>query len=273
MAYVLYFEDDPIWVDQFLPILKAKHDVALHTESIETLQSINNMQSRDAPDIAVLDILEKRKDNSTEGFKICDAIKLKWPHVPVIFLTSLSSGSPQELMGLLDHKANYFISKPNDNLGAFLLAAIEMALSITDIYLGQSDTYTVGDLRISQSSRAVSWKSVPIILTPTEFSILDALASKSGAVLSYETLRKMSQINHVHDEDIDFIDSYSREEQRSKRLRNTLSAHIKSIRKKLEKADKIYDETSKLSFSDVIRNNRGFGYAYNKTQSIKQKKS
>jgi two-component system copper resistance phosphate regulon response regulator CusR len=73
----------------------------------------------------------------------------------------------------------------------------------------------VSDLEIDTTSRTVKRSGKDIILTPREFSLLEALAAHEGQVLSREAIQERVWLDDQ---------SYS----------NTVDAHIKGLRKKID---------------------------------------
>jgi len=144
----------------------------------------------------------------------------------------------------------------------FLLAALESALERADI---GDDSYHRGSLTVRRSARAADWKSKPLVLTLTEFRIVDCLASQDGVAHPYEKLRLAAQIQEVSDMDIDFRNEDEKRREKTKALRATLHTHVRCIRAKLEIADKAAkiesgDHDPPLDAKTVLVTEHDFGY-------------
>lgn len=256
MADIFYFEDEKVWSDKFMAILKSHgHIVDLYSESSKAFRAIADNRT-DRPDIAVLDAKDQAREINV-GLDICTSLKKRWPGLPVIFLTTYAAGGATELSALR-RGANYYIAKQKDEQGLFVLEAINSAIAIYEELDGVADTYEAGSLKVSQSLQTAWWKNEIVSLAPTEFSLVDCLASRKNQVVKYEELRRACQIQHVGDQDIDFVTAEQKEDEKNKKLRNTLASHVKSIRKKFTKLDGDPD----LSFSDVLFTSHKIGYGW-----------
>ena len=76
----------------------------------------------------------------------------------------------------------------------------------------------VGDLRVNALNRAVSYRGVPIELTPTEFTILEVMMRAVGRIVSRNELASVL---------------YQRE---STPYERSLDVHVSHLRRKLEAA-------------------------------------
>lgn len=90
----------------------------------------------------------------------------------------------------------------------------------------------IGDLFIDSVAHRASWCGEPINLTPSEFSLLQYLASRRGHTASQQQL-----IEQLRDAATDINI-------------NTIEVHISSLRRKLKKA----------GLPALIKTHRGFGY-------------
>ena len=267
MAAVFYYEDEEIWRHRYVSVIEANgHRVDCYKRNIEAEQAVRQSID-DAPDVAVLDIQDQLRHKNV-GFRILKELRRRWPALPVIFLTSYEHGSVEE-MKAIQLRANYYINKIKDSSGLFLLAAIEAALEAGGS--PQLDRYQCGSLASDQGTQTVLWKGRDVPLTRTEFMIVDFLARRAGTKQPYEKIRRASQIQEVSDRDIDFTTAEEKEQQKHEKLRNTLSQHVSSIRRKFEHVEKdiqIERGMDELSYSKVFGNilvtEYGFGYMWHK---------
>jgi two-component system response regulator CpxR len=119
-----------------------------------------------------------------DGFGVLRRLR-RQSNVPVIMLTARAS--EQDRVGGLGEGADDYLVKPF--AAAELLARIRAVLRRT---LQRSDLVSsvveVGDLRVNALNRAVSFRGVPIELTPTEFTILEVLMRAVGRIVSRDEL-------------------------------------------------------------------------------------
>jgi two-component system KDP operon response regulator KdpE len=132
---------------------------------------------RDAPDLVILDL--GLPDLS--GVDVLRELRT-WSAVPVIVL-SARHGS-QDKVEALDVGADDYVTKPFgiDELLARIRASVRRA--------GQDESATVaaGDLRVDLSSRQVWRGADEVRLTPTEWGLLTALASRPGRLVGQRQL-------------------------------------------------------------------------------------
>ena len=119
-----------------------------------------------------------------DGFAVLRQLR-RQSNVPVIMLTARAS--EQDRVGGLGEGADDYLVKPF--AAAELLARIRAVLRRTwqQSKLAPS-VLQVGDLRVDALNRAVSFRKVPIELTPTEFTILEVLMRAVGRIVSRDEL-------------------------------------------------------------------------------------
>ena len=119
-----------------------------------------------------------------DGFGVLRQLR-RQSNVPVIMLTARAS--EQDRVSGLGEGADDYLVKPF--AAAELLARIRAVLRRT---LQRSDlvpsVVQVGDLRVDVFNRAVSFRGVPVELTPTEFTILEVLMRAVGRIVSRDEL-------------------------------------------------------------------------------------
>lgn len=129
------------------------------------------------PDIVLLDVMLPGKD----GVEVCGEIREK-SGVPIIMLTARSDTN--DVVKGLEAGADDYVSKPFKVKE--LLARIRARLRNQSS--GQDATLRIGDLEISTESHCVKRGDEELSLTPLEFDLLTALASKPRQVFSREQL-------------------------------------------------------------------------------------
>jgi DNA-binding response OmpR family regulator len=163
------------------------------------------------PDLIILDIEMPGRD----GIEVCQEIRRSML-TPIIFLT-VRSEETDVVLGLGVGADNY-ITKPFKT--SELIAKVEASLRRETIYAERrkhQELFQIGDLTVDLSGHEV-WKGEhPVDLTPTEFKLLQALATNLGHVLSREQL-----LDHVWEVRADGI--YTR----------TVDVHVGRLRRKIE---------------------------------------
>lgn len=89
-----------------------------------------------------------------------------------------------------------------------------------------------GNVSVDTSNRTVSIDAVPLLLTPSEYKVLELLAFRRGQTFSHDQL-----IERLYQSEKDVT-------------RNAVEAHVSSLRKKLRSKGSI----------ELIKTRRGFGY-------------
>lgn len=96
----------------------------------------------------------------------------------------------------------------------------------------QSPIIVINSLTIDTTMRSANINNNPLNLTPKEYAILEYLALNQGKVVSYDSMD-----SHIYTS-LDIV------------TRNTLEAHVSSLRKKLKRS----------GVDDLVKTRRGFGY-------------
>ncbi len=173
--------------------------------------------AENAPDLVVLDIKMPRMD----GMEVLRRLREK-SQVPVIFLTS-KDDELDEALGLA-MGADDYIAKPFSL--RLLIARIRAILRRTDARaLPQPEEETPaerlvrGRLDMDPARHKVRWGGEEVVLTVTEFMILEALAQRPGFVKSRDQLMDAAYQDDVYVDD------------------RTIDSHIKRLRRKFRQVD------------------------------------
>ena len=174
--------------------------------------------SDNPPDLAVLDIKMPRMD----GLELLSRLRERTP-MPVIFLTSKDE-EEDEAQGLA-MGADDYIAKPFSL--TLLIARIRAILRRTELRAAdaaaaepeQRELMVRGSLVMDPSRHKVRWKYREVVLTVSEFMILEALAARPGVVKSRNQLMDAAYQDDVYVDD------------------RTIDSHIKRLRRKFRVAD------------------------------------
>ena len=174
------------------------------------------------PHLIVLDIMLP----GMNGFEICKSLKEKeaLAEIPIIML-SARRDEPDRVAGL-DMGADDYLPKP------FSLAELRARIRavLRRHYLKQKKRIVVGDIAIDRERHEVIVGRETVPLTPVEFKILEALASREGFTFSRDML-----LEYIWEGEKCVVD-------------RTIDVHIKHLRNKLGRAGKF------------IKNIRSIGY-------------
>lgn len=178
------------------------------------------------PDLIILDLMLPDAD----GIEICKNLKNKeeFSKIPVIIVTAKSE-EMEKVVGL-EIGADDYVCKPFSLRE--LLARVKAVLRRQEIKQTPQVLKLKCGLEIDPEKHKVSFKNEEIILSSTEFKILQLLVSNLGVVFSRE---KIIEKLWGYEKDI-----YER----------TIDVHIKNLREKLKEA------------GTFIKNIRGVGYTF-----------
>lgn len=181
---------------------------------------------RERPDLILLDIMLPDSD----GLDICKGIRRhpELSHIPVIFLTARASETDR-IVGL-EIGANDYIVKPF--FIRELIARIKIQFRGTP---APARSFKAGELELDRSSCRVRMGDSELLLTATEFKLLEFLMARPGVVFSREQL-----LDGVWGHDRAVTD-------------RTVDVYILRLRQKIEK-----DPANPM----FIRSVRGFGYSF-----------
>jgi len=197
-------------------------------------QSALDAFTRRMPDMAVLDIKMPRMD----GMDLLQRLRQK-SSIPVIFLTS-KDDEIDEVLGLR-MGADDYMKKPFSQ--RLLVERIRALLRRQDAIVSgeapvgeETQMMERGALRMDPLRHSVSWHGREIVLTVTEFLLLQALAQRPGFVKSRDQLMDVAYDDQVYVDD------------------RTIDSHIKRLRKKMRMVDPEFSAIETLY---------GIGYRYN----------
>ncbi|TBO43829.1 response regulator transcription factor [Pedobacter kyonggii] len=127
-------------------------------------------------DLIILDIMLP----GINGLELCKIIKEHKPNTPIIMLTAL--GTTENVVNGLDNGADDYLIKPFKF--AELFARIRMLLRRYHGVVSQDQIISVADLQINLSAKTVKRNQKEIILTATEYRLIEYMAKNKSKILS-----------------------------------------------------------------------------------------
>jgi two-component system, OmpR family, response regulator ChvI len=192
------------------------YSVQKYNDGAAALQGLQD----NPPDVAIFDIKMPRMD----GMELLRRIRQK-TDMPVIFLTS-KDDEIDELFGL-KMGADDFIKKPFSQrlLVERVRAVLRRAGARDGASVPQEAAKVIerGKLLMDTDRHSCTWDGKAVVLTVTEFLILQALAQRPGIVKSRDALMDAAYDDQVYVDD------------------RTIDSHIKRLRKKFSQVDSSFD--------------------------------
>ncbi len=178
---IMLVEDDPAVAQTLADVLESGGYQTWHAENGADAKA---MMERGRPDLVILDLMLPDVD----GLVLCSSLKAL-ADVPII-ICSATNERRDKILGL-KLGADDFIAKPFDIYE--LEARVEAVLRrVTQAHAAPQPTHVeqmrIGDLAIDRSRRRVTLGGAALQLTPTEYRLLSALASRPDEILSREEL-------------------------------------------------------------------------------------
>ena len=225
-------EDEPAIRENYKAVLERHgYETSLFSNRPDALAAF---QKR-LPELAIIDV---GLGNEVEGgFDLCRELRTIAPHLPIIFLTARDS-EMDAISGLRLGADDYLTKDISlDHLVARIVALFRRIDAFKKTETRVQDTLECGHLLLDLERMTTKWREQNISLTLTEFWLVHALAKFPGHVKNRAQL--MDAANVVLDD-------------------NTITSHIKRIRKKFIEAD--------AGFS-AIETVYGFGYRWDASKS------
>jgi two-component system, OmpR family, response regulator MprA len=169
-------EDDEHVRDAVARALRMEgYDVATAVDGNDALVRIED----GAPDVVVLDVLMP----GTDGLGVCRILRDRGNKVPILMLTARHEVSDR--VAGLDAGADDYLVKPFalDELLARMRALLRRS-SVT----GGGEVLQVGDLRLDPERRQAWRGDRELLLTKTEFDLLELMMFNAGIVVTRDTI-------------------------------------------------------------------------------------
>ncbi len=180
---ILLVEDDP---DTARSLTKALEASGYHMTAVDTGLEARSIIEHVHPDLILLDLMLP----DTDGLVLTTALKTI-TSAPII-ICSARQEQVDRVLGL-KLGADDFVAKPFDldELEARIEAVLRRASRVREVSTTPADQIRVGELIVSQSRGSVTLSGQPVHLTPTEYRLLVALASRPDEVLTREALGQL----------------------------------------------------------------------------------
>ncbi len=180
MARILLVDDDASLLDVLtMAFTDAGHEAITAADGVKAMA----IAGKERPDAIVSDINMPGLD----GFTLCRKLRTAGDPVPIVLLTSRDN-EIDEALGL-ELGADDYIAKPFNT--RVLLARVAALLRRDALRRGASAAKTIvraGELALDAERLEARYRGELLVLTLTEFRLLEALASRPGIVLSRDRL-------------------------------------------------------------------------------------
>ncbi len=221
------------------PTIRANYCDALKKYGYEVVDFDNRFDAmanfeHALPDLVIIDV--GLGDDIEGGFELCRQLRVKSPELPMIFLTARDSELDQ-ILGLKLGADDYLTKDINlPHMMARIVALFRRVDAMRNNSQKHDEQLTRGALDVNVDRMSVTWSGHLIDLTVTEFWMLHALIRHPGHVKNRTQL--MDAANTVLDD-------------------NTITSHIKRIRKKFTAIDPSFDR---------IQTAYGMGYRWKSSE-------
>lgn len=186
---------------------------------------------RQLPDLAILDIM--LGDEQDAGFELCRYLLARKSGLPIIFLTSRNDDIDR-ISGLRLGAWDYQTKPVSLEFLAERVSSVFRILNINKEQALTVNEQSIGDLTFDSERMQVAWQGQSLVLTFTEYSVLEELINRKDARgASYDALAEATRQGVVQN--------------------NTINTHILHLRNKFRDIDSDFD---------CIKSVYGYGYRW-----------
>jgi two-component system, OmpR family, response regulator len=207
-------EDEPVIARNYVDALRRQGYSATHY--LDRKSAWEAFQQR-MPDLAIIDVC--LGDEIEGGFDLCRDLRARAPQLPIIFLTARADEF-DVISGLRLGADDYLTKDISQQQMLARIVALFRRVQAMSSDSSSDEQIARGELQINMDRMQATWSGQPVELTVTELWMVHALTRQPGHVKSRQQL--MDAANVVLDD-------------------NTITSHIKRIRKKFIALDPEFD--------------------------------
>ncbi|MBL8511900.1 MAG: proteobacterial dedicated sortase system response regulator [Betaproteobacteria bacterium] len=207
-------EDDPLIRQNYCDALqRAGYDIDTYATRPEATSAFRLR----LPDLAIIDI--GLGDENDGGYTLCRDLRALSATLPIIFLSARDSDI--DIVSGLRLGADDYVTKDVSMAHlAARISALFRRLEALRLPARAEDVLYRGDLTLDINRLGVTWRQQPVVLTVTEFWMIHALVKFVGHVKNRDQLMREAEL---------VVDD------------NTITSHMKRIRKKFMVVDADFD--------------------------------
>ena len=173
ISRILVVDDDPDIREVLRLLLSESYLVA---EAPDGLAAITYMKENPDTDLVVLDVMMPGID----GIETCSRLR-EFSTAPVLFLTAKSA--ERDRVSAYESGGDDFLSKPFSQ--AELMAKVSSLLRRYKQYRGKpAAVLNIENLEVDFAAHSVKSNGKPVVLTDTEYAILEYLLQKRGTIVT-----------------------------------------------------------------------------------------
>ena len=170
---ILIVDDDPDIRRVLTLLLRDSYEIS---QAADGAAALKLLKAQGDTDLVVLDVMMPGMD----GFETCAQIRA-FSKVPILFLTAKSA--EEDLLRAYAGGGDDFLSKPFSQ--AELMAKISSLLRRYKQYRGKpASVLNIENLEVDFASHSVKSNGKPVVLTDTEYAILEYLLQKRGSIVT-----------------------------------------------------------------------------------------
>lgn len=174
---ILIVDDDADIRNVLRLLLQERYEVS---EAADGSAAVEYLRGNPDTDLVILDVMMP----DMNGYETCDALR-EFSNAPVLFLTAKSAQADR--ISAYSSGGDDFLSKPFSQ--EELLAKVGSLLRRYKEYRGKPEAaLAIEDLEVDLSTRSVTSAGKPVLLTDTEYSILEYMLRNRGKTVTAQEL-------------------------------------------------------------------------------------
>lgn len=174
---ILIVDDDADIRNVLRLLLQERYTV---TEAADGMAAVDYLRTHPDTDLIILDVMMP----GMSGYETCDTLR-EFSNAPVLFLTAKSAQSDR--ISAYSSGGDDFLSKPFSQ--EELLAKVGSLLRRYKEYRGKPEAaLAIENLEVDLSTRSVTSAGKPVLLTDTEYAILEYMLRNRGKTVTAQEL-------------------------------------------------------------------------------------